>query len=454
MVQKKSHPKAMNLKSSLKTFDKGVHPEDHKELTANKAIRPMPLPGLVVIPLQQHIGPPCEPVVKKGETVTEGQKIGEGKAFISAPVHASLSGKVKDIDLYPHPSGRKVPSVVIESDGGAAVWKPVKRKVSLEKLTPEKIRDKVREYGIVGMGGAAFPTSVKLTVPKGKKVEIVILNGCECEPYLTSDHRIMLEMPEKVIWGLKALMRATGATRGIIGIEENKPDAVRAIREAHEGEPGIETMVLETKYPQGAEKMLIQAAIGRKVPVGALPLDVGVLVNNVGTAAAIHDVFFYDKPLIDRVVTVTGDALAEPANLLVRVGTSFEDVIMECGGIKPGAMEVEVLNGGPMMGITQSVLSVPVVKGTSGITVLGAEGLKKKSIEPCIRCASCVEACPMGLMPYRLGDLGIRGLVDDFMGWSGMTCIECGCCSYVCPSRRPLLHWIRVGKLRVRQKSQ
>ncbi len=437
---------------NLKTFDKGVHPKDHKELTANKAVRTAVLPKTVIIPLQQHIGPPCECLVKKGDIVTEGQKIGEGKAFISAPVHASISGKVKDIDAYPHPSGRKIPSVVIEGDGETRVWE--KGKVSLGKITPDEIRDRVREAGIVGMGGAAFPTSVKLTLPKGRKINTVILNGCECEPYLTSDHRVMVESPEKVIWGLKALMKATGASRGIIGIEENKPEAVRAIKEAHEGAPGIETLVFETKYPQGAEKMLIAAAIGRKVPTGALPLDVGVLVNNVGTASAVHDVFFYNKPLIERIVTVTGDALKEPGNLLVRIGTTFEEVIGQCGGIKDDATEVEVLNGGPMMGITQSMLTVPVIKGTSGITVLGAEGIKKKSIEPCIRCASCVEACPMGLMPYRLGDLGIRARVDDFMKWAGMNCIECGCCSYVCPSRRPLLQWIRVGKLRVRQKSQ
>ncbi len=439
---------------NLKTFDKGVHPKDHKELTAHKAVRTALLPKTVIIPLQQHIGPPCECLVKKGDIVTEGQKIGEGVSFISAPVHASISGKVKDIDAYPHPSGRKVPSVVIEGDGETKNWEEGKLKVSLDKITAEEIRDRVRDAGIVGMGGAAFPTSVKLTLPKGRKIHTVILNGCECEPYLTSDHRVMIEDPEKVVWGIKALMKATGASRGIIGIEENKPEAVRAIRDVHDGAPGIETFVFETKYPQGAEKMLIAAAINKKVPTGALPLDVGVLVNNVGTAAALYDLFHYNKPLIERIVTVTGDALKEPGNLLVRIGATFEEVINQCGGIKRETTEVEVLNGGPMMGITQSVLTVPVIKGTSGITVLGAEGIKKKSIEPCIRCASCVDACPMGLMPYRLGDLGIRARVDDFMKWAGMNCIECGCCSYVCPSRRPLLQWIRLGKLRVRQKSQ
>jgi len=439
---------------SLKTFDKGVHPDDHKELTARKAVRTADLPKTVIIPLQQHIGPPCECLVKKGDFVKEGQKIGEGVSFISAPVHASISGKVKDIDAYPHPSGRKIPSVVIEGDGESVNWETVKSGASLESISADEIRDRVRDAGIVGMGGAAFPTSVKLTLPKGRKINTVILNGCECEPYLTSDHRIMVESPEKVVWGLKALMKATGASRGIIGIEENKPEAIRAIREAHDGAPGIETIAFETKYPQGAEKMLIAAAIGRKVPTGALPLDVGVLVNNVGTAAAVHDVFFYNKPLIERIVTVTGDALKEPANLLVRVGASFEDVINQCNGIKSDAAEIEVLNGGPMMGITQSTLAVPVIKGTSGITVLNAGSIKTKSTEACIRCASCVEACPMGLMPYRLGDLGVMARVDDFMGWAGMNCIECGCCSYVCPSRRPLLQWIRLGKLRVRQKAQ
>jgi len=446
MTQTNMQLKTMNLK----TFDKGVHPSDNKELTANKAVKTAALPGTVIIPLQQHIGPPCQCLVKKGDIVSEGQPIGEGTSFISAPVHASISGKVKDIDNYPHPSGRKVLSVVIEGDGEIKQWKALKN-VKIDDIDPEVIRDKVRGAGIVGMGGAAFPTSVKLTLPKGKKIDTVILNGCECEPYLTSDYRVMLESPQKVVWGLRALMRASGASRGIIGIEENKLEAVHAIRDAISGALDLEVMVLETKYPQGAEKMLIQAAIRRKVPTGALPLEVGVLVNNVGTAAAIYDVFHYDKPLIERIVTLSGDALNSPCNLLVRVGTSFEDVIKECGGIKDSFAEVEVLNGGPMMGITQSTLAVPVIKGTSGITVLGAADIKKKPIEPCIRCASCVEACPMGLMPYRLGDLGIMARAEEFSAWSGMDCIECGCCSYVCPSRRPLLQWIRVGKLRVRQ---
>lgn len=437
---------------NLKTFDKGVHPSDHKELTANKAVKTAELPGTVIIPLQQHIGPPCQSLVKKGDLVEEGQMIGEGTSFISAPVHASISGKVKDIDAYPHPSGRKILSVVIEGDGETREWKPVKGKVSLDKIDPDEIRQKVRDYGIVGMGGAAFPTSVKLTLPKGKTIDTVILNGCECEPYLTSDYRVMLESPEKVVWGLRALMKAAGAARGIIGIEENKLEAVHAIREALSGALDLEVMVLETKYPQGAEKMLIQAALDRKVPTGALPLDVGVLVNNVGTAAAVYDAFYYHKPLIERIVTLSGDALAAPENLLVRVGATFADVIKQCGGIKSSCTEVEVLNGGPMMGITQSMLTVPVIKGTSGITVLSAVDIKKKSVEPCIRCASCVDVCPMGLMPYRLGDLGLMARADDFTAWSGASCIECGCCSYVCPSRRPLLQWIRLGKLRVRQQ--
>ncbi|MFQ5441534.1 MAG: electron transport complex subunit RsxC [Thermodesulfobacteriota bacterium] len=437
----------------FKTFENGIHPDDHKELTEKKTVERAALPGSVIIPLQQHAGPTCEPLVKRGDVVEEGQKIGDVKAFIGAPVHSSINGKVKEIDSYLHPVGMKVLSVVIESDGTSKEWPRVEG-IDLAALTPEEIRGRTRDAGIVGMGGAAFPTSVKLSVPKGKKIDTVLLNGCECEPYLTADHRIMVEAPEKVIWGLRALMKTSGAEKGLIGIEANKPDAVEVMKGAISGSPEIDVIVLETKYPQGAEKMLIKAALGRKVPLGKLPLDVGVVVNNVGTAAAVYDAFHYSKPLFERVVTVSGNGIDEPKNLLVRVGTTFEDVINQCGGLKGGAGEFEVLNGGPMMGIAQSSLNVPVIKGTSGITVLAEDKIKAVPLEPCIRCSGCVEVCPMGLMPYRLGDYGITDRTPDFKGWGGMACIECGCCSFVCPSRRPLLQWIRVGKLRVRQESQ
>jgi electron transport complex protein RnfC len=438
----------------LKTFAKGVHPEYHKELTSSKGIERAVLPKNVVIPLQQHAGAPCAPTVKKGDLVAEGDKIGDVEAFISAPIHASISGKVKDIDLYPHPVGAKVLSVVIQGDGEVRDWFGAGESVDIESLTPEAIRTAVREAGIVGMGGAGFPTSVKLTAPKGKKIDAVMLNGCECEPYLTADHRMMLEEADKVIWGLKVLMKAVGASKGYIGIEANKPDAIETIQKAIGGAPGIEVVALKTKYPQGAEKMLIKAALGRKVPTGKLPLDVGVVVNNVGTAAAVYDAIQYKKPLIERVVTISGEGIVEPRNLSVRIGTSFSEVIEQCGGIRKDGSEMAVLNGGPMMGMAQSVLDVPVLKGTSGITVLSAERLKPLKYDACIRCASCVEVCPMGLMPYRLGDYGLAQRLPEFNEWGAFSCIECGCCSYVCPSKRPLLQWIRLGKYRVRHEAK
>ena len=312
------------------TFDRGIHPSYFKELTASKKVERARHPVTVVIPLQQHAGAPCEPLVKKGDIVQEGQKIGDVASFVSAPVHASISGKVKEIDLHHHPAGYRVLSVVIEGDGNTKEWPA--SPVELSSLTPEKIRELIREAGIVGMGGAGFPTAIKLAPPKGKTIDAVLLNGCECEPFLTADHRIMLEQASSVVWGLRALMKATGAQKGFIGIEENKPDAVEAIQKAISGAPDLKIIVLEAKYPQGAEKMLIKAALGRKVPVGRLPLDVGVVVNNVGTAVAVYEAINLGKPLIERIVTISGNGVKEPRNLLVRVGTSFEDVLNQCGG--------------------------------------------------------------------------------------------------------------------------
>lgn len=438
----------------LKTFDRGVHPFYYKELTASARVEKGLHPKTVIIPLSQHAGTPCEPLVKKGDVVYEGQKIGDVHAFVSAPVHASISGKVKEVELYQTPVGTKALSVVIEGDGSVKEWAG---SVDLASLSKEAIREAVREAGIVGMGGAAFPTSVKLALPKGRAIDTVLLNGCECEPFLSCDHRVMTEEPDKVIWGLRALMKATGAQHGIVGVEDNKPDALDAVKRAIgadnaiKGVEPLRIIVLETKYPQGAEKMLIKAALGRKVPLGKLPLDAGVIVNNVGTAVAVFEALNYKKPLIERVVTVSGDAVMEPKNLKVRLGATFEDVIAQCGGLKDANKEVEVLNGGPMMGIAQTALAVPVVKGTSGVTVLSREGAAPLKYYPCIKCARCVEACPMGLMPYKLGDQGREHIVNEFKEWGVFACIECGCCSYVCPARRPLVQWIRVGKTKSRR---
>lgn len=409
------------------------------------------MPKSVVISLRQHIGAPCEAIVKKGDVVEEGQLIGEASAFVSSPVHASISGKVKDVLLYPHPGGGKALSIVITGDGTTRDWEAGYREVDIDDLTREEVRGIIRQAGIVGMGGAAFPTAVKLSPPGEKKVDTVILNGCECEPYLTTDHRTMVEHPDKVIWGLHAIMKTVGATEGFVGIESNKPDAIAALESSiAKIAPGIRVVALETKYPQGAEKMLIHAVSGRTVPTGKLPLEVGVVVNNTGTAIAVYDALHYGKPLIERVVTISGNGVKKPGNLMVRVGTSFGELIEQCGGMT-GEGERAVLNGGPMMGISQSTLEVPVLKGTSGITVLVDDELKPAEYRACIKCSRCIDVCPMGLMPFRLGDMGRVGETGGFKSWAGLTCIECGCCSFVCPSKRPLVQWIRVGKVKLRE---
>ncbi|MEE8184846.1 MAG: electron transport complex subunit RsxC [Thermodesulfobacteriota bacterium] len=439
---------------NLKTFKHGIHPLYCKELTARKEIERAPIPKTVTVPLQQHLGTPCQPLVKKGDVVEEGQKIGDVVTFVTAPVHSPISGKVKDIERYPYPVGGKVLSVVIESNEEVKEWPENNTGLDMDLITPQSIRDAVREAGIVGMGGAAFPTHVKLSPPKDKKIDTVIMNGCECEPFLTSDHSLMLEFPEKVLWGMKVIMKAVNAQKGYIGIEENKLDAINIIQEVvRDISPEIEVVPLETKYPQGAEKMLIKATLNRDVPMGKLPLDVGVVVNNVGTAAAIYDALKFKKPLIERIVTVSGNGLTEPKNLILRIGTSFKEAIENCGGMIEGGERV-VINGGPMMGVAQTDLDVPVIKATSGITVLTGDEIKPKIYHPCIKCAGCVEACPVNLMPYRLGDLARLSRVDEFKRWGGLSCVECGCCSFVCPARRPLVQWIRVGKVKLREEDK
>ncbi len=442
----------------LKTFQKGIHPAYHKELSASKEVMHAPVPKRVVIPLSQHIGAPCASLVKRGDMVEEGQKIGEVVSFVSAPIHSSVSGKVKSIDVLPFVGGGKVLSVVIETaeDFVPKKWDEGEEGfgLDLEDMSRKDIRDLIREAGIIGMGGAAFPTSVKLNPPKDVVVDAVILNGCECEPYLSADHRTMVEAPEKVLWGLRAIMKALDAKEAYIGIEDNKEDAIEAIRKAAATIiPELKVVPLETKYPQGAEKMLIKAVLGRTVPVGKLPFDAGVLVQNVGTSFAIYEALKYKKPLIERIVTVSGNGVKEPRNLMVRIGTSFAELIDQCGGLA-GDKERVVLSGGPMMGITQMTLDVSVVKGTSGITVLTADTVKPIEFQNCIRCAECVNVCPMGLMPYKIADMGRLSMTSDFEAWAGMSCIECGCCSFICPAKRPLVHWIRLGKLRLREAAK
>ncbi len=437
----------------LKSFRGGVHPPGHKELTKAKPIRSMPEPARVVVPLHQHTGAPCEPTVAVGDLVTAGQKIGESKSPLSAAVHASISGKVTAIEPAAHPVfPRPVTSVVIERDGGAPQAPAWESHADWRAMSRDEIKERIRAAGVVGLGGAAFPTHIKLSPPEGRKVDTLLLNGVECEPYLTSDHRLMLEHPEEILEGMRILLKVLAVERAYICIEANKPDAIDVLRKQCADEPGVQVVGLKVKYPQGAEKQLIKAVLGREVPSRGLPFDVGVLVQNVGTARAVYQAVVLGKPLIDRVVTVSGPGVREPQNLLVRIGTSVSEVIEQAGGIALDG-ELKVIMGGPMMGISQFTLDVPVVKGTSGILVL-REDTDKEASRPCVKCGNCVDACPMYLVPHKLGSLSERGAFAEAEAWGVYDCIECGACVYVCSSNRPTVQLIRHAKWNLAQAKQ
>ncbi len=422
-----------------KSFPGGIHPLYNKELSQEKAIEKMGEPKKVILPLQQHIGAPCQPLVEKGQDVVVGQKIAESDKFVSAPIHASITGKVVDItDKH----------IVIEGDQNSQFTPQNKR--DIDNLSAQEIKNIIKEAGLVGMGGAAFPTHVKLSAPEGKSFETVVLNGAECEPYLTIDHRIMLEESEKVVYGLRALLKVTGAQKGYIGIELNKPDAIEAMSKAIEGYDNIEIVTLEVKYPQGGEKQLIKAILDKEVPVGGLPIDVGAVVNNVYTAAAIADAIREDKPLFERGVTITGKGVKEPKNVIVKVGTTYKEVIDYCGGLTENA--AKIIAGGPMMGRAVANLDEIVTKGTSGILVLTEDDVELVEEKTCIKCARCVDACPMYLLPNYLAAYSRKGMLDDAKDYHLFNCIECGCCSFVCPSRIPLVHLIRQGKWEINSK--
>jgi electron transport complex protein RnfC len=423
------------------TFPRGVHPHDAKEATRDKPLIPLPAPDKVIIPLLQHFGSPAQPLVKRGEEVFLGQKIGEGKSFFSAHVHASVSGKVLAVEDYNHPGGYPVPAVTIANDGQDRL--PPDRSGAPDpfSLTPEDIRARVKEAGVVGLGGAAFPTAVKLTPPKDKPIDTLIINGCECEPVLTADYRLMVESPADVLQGAEIVRIASGAKRTIIGIEDNKRQAAEILRRSVDHFP-VEVALLKTKYPQGAEKNLIFALLKREVPRGGLPFDVGTIVQNVGTAKAVWEAVSSGKPLYERAMTVGGPGVREPKNLVVRIGTLFQAAVDFCGGLRDGADTF--IMGGPMMGLSEWTLDIPVVKGTSGI--LAWSSAVPAPEFPCIRCARCVGHCPMGLEPTQLFKFVQHEKWTEAEAWGILDCVECGCCQYICPSKIPLVHWMRVGK--------
>ncbi|CAH2214268.1 electron transport complex subunit RsxC [Tepidibacter aestuarii] len=427
----------------LLSFRGGVHPPHRKKSTESIKVERAKDPATLYIPLQQHIGAPSKAIVNVGDTVKVGQKIGEAQGFVSAPVHSSVSGKVKAIKECPVPGGKGL-CVVIENDFANEIHESVVSKGSIESLTGEEILEIIKEAGIVGMGGATFPTHVKLSPPKDKKIDTVILNGAECEPYLTADHRLMLENPESVVYGLKAIMKVLNVEKGYIGIEDNKPDAIEAMIKAAEKESNIEVVGLRTKYPQGAEKQLIYACTNKEVPSGGLPMDAGVVVNNVATAAQVYETITTGMPLVERITTVTGSAIANPTNLLIRIGTTFEEIINQCGGFKEEAGKV--IMGGPMMGLTQYTLEVPVTKGGSGILCLNREEATLPNPSNCIRCGKCVDICPAFLQPLFISAHSLKYNFDRAEDYRALDCIECGSCSFICPSKRPLLQSIRVAK--------
>ncbi len=433
------------------TFARGVHPPQRKSLSADVIIEVLPPPSDVLIPLLQHLGAPCEAVVKPKQEVALGDLLGEGKAFVSAPVHASVAGTVGQPTMTTLPNGRHVRAVPIKAAGeqlsGQALWEYVFGgdwpKTGLDRYEPKQILEAVRAAGVVGMGGAAFPAHVKLTRNEKRPVDTLLVNGCECEPYLTSDYRLMLQAPAPIVTGALLAGRAAGAERIVLAIEDNKPMALQAMRRAAEGS-GIEIVSVQTKYPQGGERQLVPAVLDREVPTGGLPLDVGAVVMNVATATAVARAVLRGKPLTHRLVSVSGGGVVHPKNLLVPIGVTYGQVIAHCGGLRADA--VRVIAGGPMMGFAVGDLDSPVTKGTSGLTVMTAQEVARAEETACIHCGRCVDVCPLKLVPTRIA-LAVRaGDLELARRYYVQACCECGCCGYICPAGIPLVQLIRQGK--------
>ena len=429
------------------TFEGGIHPDYEKDLAASEPTKTSTLPPRIVLPMSQHLGAPCKPVVAKGDKVKAGQLVAEAGGFVSAPIHASVSGKVLSVGEHPHPTGVELPAVVIEPDAQDEwdLMDPIDEPLS---AAPAELKERIKDAGLVGMGGAAFPSHVKLSPPKDRPIDAVLVNGAECEPYLTADDRLMREEPVKILKGLQVVLRVLGVEKGAVGVEVNKPEALKSMEEAGEGFSEIRVQPLAVKYPQGGEKQLIEAVLDREVPAGGLPMDCGVVVFNVGTCAGIHDAVYEGRPFVRRRTTVTGYAVKNPSNFLVRLGTPVSHLIEQCGGFthEPG----KVILGGPMMGMAAHSLEVPVVKGTSGILAQTKQEVLGGSFGPCIRCGMCVRACPVRLTPNELGNYAEKAMWEKVESLDLMDCIECGCCTYVCPAYRPLVQFIRRGKAEAR----
>ncbi len=431
----------------IKKMIGGVPVPDKKELSEKSPVGFAGIPDELVLFVSQHIGASPVPLVKPKDTVKRGQIIAEPQGFVSAALHAPTSGVIKAIEPRFHPvQARMCEAIILEPDGRHEPVEELSPVASdLDSISPEKIRAVAEQSGIVGLGGACFPTSVKLTPPEDKHIDTYLLNGSECEPYLTADHRVMLEQAGKVIFGLKALMKASGVERGIVCIEDNKPDAIEAMKQAMSRYDGLELAVLSTRYPRGGEKQLTQAVLGREVPPPpGLPYDVGVLVSNVGTAYVLAEAILTGLPLVERVVTVTGEGVAKPSNFKALIGTPVSYLIEKAGGFSgtPG----KVIMGGPMMGCAIKSLDVPIVKGTGGILVLTKEQAAQEPILPCIKCGKCIDACPLGLQPLWISAYAERGFMEEAESFRAMDCMECGCCAYICPAKRPLVQWIRMAK--------